>query len=214
MDNTVCIFCGSTGDSSWPATQVASHKLRAVCESCNGGWMSDLEGSVRPLIEPTIQGYSASFTPDQQITIATWATLKSMVFEYVWTDTPVFTAGDRQVLMAQDRPPASVQVRLAAVESNGYPLRALGKGCEVQDKGDKALCLTMTVGCLVAQVFGGPGAGDHRFEPVGVTRKDFIGIYPPQMRTVQWPPASALNDASLLNFADPLAALNEAPTAT
>jgi hypothetical protein len=54
--------------NTWPAKEVAGHKLRAVCGTCNSGWMSDLEAAVRPLIEPMIWGYNASLTTGQQIT--------------------------------------------------------------------------------------------------------------------------------------------------
>jgi hypothetical protein len=195
--------------NTWTATEIAGHKLRAVCETCNNGWMSQLEAEVRPLIEPMIKGYNASLTTEQQISVATWATMKTAVFEYVWTDDPILTAADREVIMTQARPPASVQVRLAGVESKGYPLRALGRGYEVRGPGDKAICLTMTIGCLVAQVFGGPGAGTNGFQSAGRTGADYIGIFPPQLQTVQWPPANALDDASLLYFAHPLAALTD-----
>ncbi len=195
--------------NTWSAAVVAGHTLRAVCKSCNNGWMSELEGAVRPLIEPMIKGYNAALTTEQQITVATWATMKTAVFDYVWTDDPVLAAGDREVIRTQNRPPASVQVRLAAVESNGYPLRALGRGYELRGPGDKAICLTMTVGCLVAQAFGGPGAGIHGFQTAGRTGADFIGIFPPQMRPVQWPATSALDDASLVTFAHPLAPLTD-----
>jgi hypothetical protein len=107
--------------NTWPATEAASHTLRAVCETCNNGWMNDLDIAVRPLIEPMIKGYNATLTAAQQITVATWATMKTAVFEYVWTDDPVLLAGDRDVIRTQNGPPASAQVRLAAVESNGYP---------------------------------------------------------------------------------------------
>jgi hypothetical protein len=191
--------------NAWPAAEITGHTLRAVCKSCNNGWMSQLEAQARPLIEPMIKGYNASLTTEQQITIATWAAMKAAVFEYVWTDIPVLTAADREVIMTQNRPPASVQVRLAAVESKGYPLRALGRGYEVRGPDNKAICLTVTIGCLVVQVFGGPGAGTHGLRTASKTGVDFIGIFPPQLRTVQWPPARALDDATLLTFAHPLA---------
>ena len=193
--------------STWPASEIAGHTLRAVCAPCNNGWMSEMEGVVRPLIEPMIKGYPASLTTGQQITAATWATMKTAVIEHIWTDDPVFTADDREVIRTQKRPPASVQVRLGAVESHGYPLRALGRVYELRGSGDKAICMTLSIGCLVAQVFGGPGAGQHGFQAASRTGADFIAIYPPQARTVQWPPATALDDTALLTFAHPLAAL-------
>jgi hypothetical protein len=103
--------------------------------------------------------------------------------------------------MTQNRPPASVQVRLAAVESSGYPLRALGRGYEASATGDKAICLTLTIGVLAAQVFGGPGAGNHGFQKAGGTSINFIGIYPPQLQAVAWPPHESLDDTSLTTFA-------------
>lgn len=196
--------------NTWPAKEVAGHKLRAVCKPCNSGWMSDLETAVRPLIEPMIQGYNAALTPDEQTTVATWASMKAAVFEYVWADEPVLTAADRQVIMTQNRPPASAQIRLAAVESNGYPLRALGRGYELRATGDKALRLTLTIGVLVAQVFGGSGAGDHGFHAITRTGIDFAAIFPPQLRTVAWPPTKLLDDTSLMAFAHPLAPLTDA----
>lgn len=121
--------------------------------------MAALEAHVQPLIEPMIRGYNASLTVEQQITVATWATVKTAVLEYVWGDDPLLTAAERAVVMTQNRPPASVQARLAAVHSTGYPLRALGRGYEVYGSGAKAICLTITIRCLVVRVFGGPGAG-------------------------------------------------------
>ena len=173
--------------------------------------MSGLEAAVRPLIEPMIKGYNASLTTGEQITVATWASMKAAVFEYVWTDEPILTAADREVIMTQDRPPASVQVRLAAVESHGYPLRALGRGYEARASGGNALCLTLTIGVLIVQVFGGPGAGDHRFHEVTRTGTDFNAMYPPQLKPVSWPPAVLLDDTNLTGFAHPLAPLTDAP---
>ena len=210
FERSILHGAGAGTVNSWPASQVASHTLRAVCATCNNGWMAELEGQVRLLIEPMIRGYKASLTVEQQITVATWATVKTAVLEHVWGDDPVLTAAECEVIMTQNRPPASVQVRLAAVESNGYPLRALGRGYEVQGSGPKAICLTITIGCLVVQVFGGPGAGTEGLRTVGRTGADFIGIFPPPMRTVQWPPPSAHDDSSLLVFAHPLAALTDA----
>jgi hypothetical protein len=114
--------------NTWPAKVVADYTIRAVCTDCNSGWMKRSEDAVAPLIEPMIKGQLAQLTVDQQLTVATWAAMKAAVFEYVWSEDTVLTAADREVIMTQDRPPASVQVRLAAIESDGSPLRARGVG--------------------------------------------------------------------------------------
>jgi hypothetical protein len=193
--------------NSWPVTEVASHKVRAVCKPCNEGWMSGHEGKIRSVLEPMILGYNASLTPDQQVDVATWTSMKAAVFEYIWSDEPVLTAADRSVIMAQDRPPASAQVRLAAIESQGHPLQAMARRYVKSGTQEMAYCLTVTIGCLVLQFFGGPGAGNHGFQSTGRPRTDFAGIYPPSMQAINWPPVLALDDASVQNFADPLLVL-------
>jgi hypothetical protein len=147
--------------NTWPAKVVADHTLRAVCRDCNTGWMRRSESAVAPLIELMIKGQSAQLTVEQQLMVATWAAMKTAVFEHVWTDDPILTVTDREIIMTHNRPPASVQVRIAAVETDGYPLRARGIGYERRDTGEKLICLTITIGCLVVQVFGGPGAVTH-----------------------------------------------------
>jgi hypothetical protein len=190
----------------WPVARAADHTVRVVCVPCNGGWMSSLERQAKSLLEPMILGRPASLTPDDQIAVATWATLKTAVFEYAWGDQPVLTQADRTILMTQGRPPANVQVRLAAVESNGTPLLATGRGYQQRGSTDIALCLTLSIGCVVLQVFGGPGAVAHQFQTSGSSGPAHIGIYPPAMTTVHWPPAVALDDASLRQFANPFGA--------
>ena len=63
------------------------------------GWMSGREGQIRSVLEPMIRGYNASLTPDQQISVATWTSMKAAVFEYFWSDEPVLTAADRSVIV-------------------------------------------------------------------------------------------------------------------
>ena len=168
-----------------------------VCKDCNTGWMKLWEDAVAPLIEPMIKGQPVHLTVDQQLTVATWAAMKAAVFEYVWSDDTILTAADRDVIRTQDRPPANVQVRLAAIESDGTPLRARGVGYVDNLTGEKIICLTLTIGCLVVQVFCGPGVGTHGLQTSSMPRTDRIRIFPPAMNTVQWPPLVTLNDQTL-----------------
>lgn len=89
--------------------------------------MSGHEGQIRSVLEPMILGYNASLTLDQQVNVATWTSMKAAVFEYVWSDKHVVTAADRSVIMTQDRPPSSAQVRLAAIKSQGRPLQTIAR---------------------------------------------------------------------------------------
>jgi hypothetical protein len=151
-----------------------------------------------------IKGQPAQLTVDQQLTVATWAAMKAAVFEYAWSEDTILTAADRDVIRTKDRPPASVQVRLAAIESVGSPLRARGVAYVDNGTGEKIICLTLTIGCLVVQVFGGPGAGTYGLQTSSMPRTDRIRIFPPATNTVQWPPPVALNDQTLPAFENPV----------
>lgn len=190
--------------STWPAKVVADNVVRAVCEDCNTGWMKRWEDAVALLVEPMIKGQPARLTVDQQLTVATWAAMKAAVFEYVWSEDTILTDADRDVIRTQDRPPASVQVRLAGIELEGSPLRARGVGYVDNRTGEKIICLTLVIGCLVVQVFGGPGAGVHGLQTSSIPRTDRIRIFPPATNTVQWPPPVVLNDQALPAFENPL----------
>ena len=133
--------------------------------------------------------------------------IRAAVFEYAWSEDTILTAADRDVIRTEDRPAASVQVRLAAIELDGSPLRARGVGYVDNRTGEKIICLTLVIGCLVVQVFGGPGAGTHGLQTGSMPRTDRIRIFPPATNTVQWPPPVALNDQTLPAFENPLGPL-------
>lgn len=46
--------------------------VRDVCGSCNGGWMSALESSVKNVLRPLIRGESGTVPPEAQAVIAAW----------------------------------------------------------------------------------------------------------------------------------------------
>jgi hypothetical protein len=189
--------------TTWTATAAPDHAYRAVCQSCNARWIAPLEDEVQHLLTPMIRADSAArlARPDQ-IKVATWAALKAAIFEYVWTDDPVLTGQDRKIIMTQNQPPASIQVRLAVRRPGSYLPRAHGHVYEIGGPGGKALCLTMTIGCLVAQVCREPGAGTQAVWPPREPGTGIITIFPPRPEPVPWPPPNRLDDKSLLNLED------------
>jgi hypothetical protein len=61
-------------------------QIKCVCGgthlTCNGGWMKAIEDKARPILIPLITGRSTRLSYNDQIMIATWATLKAMISEY------------------------------------------------------------------------------------------------------------------------------------
>src|SRR3989337_3115102 len=54
-------------------------KIRAVCETCNNGWMNCLEQDVRPFLTPLIEATPVALDYEQMAVIARWIALKCIV---------------------------------------------------------------------------------------------------------------------------------------
>jgi len=67
---------------------LASRKIKAPCKECNERWMSEIETAAIPILSPLILGKPTNLSREGQITLATWATLKTLVIEasFVATD--------------------------------------------------------------------------------------------------------------------------------
>jgi hypothetical protein len=199
--------------NTWSVERVAVIEQRLVCKECNSGWMSELEGKAKSLLKPMILGHSATLTTDQQLTIATWAAMKTMVHDFVWgaDQPPVSPQADRDIVMRERRPPVNMQIRLAAVGSKGRPVavfhrvhqRKLPPG-QAPTAQDLVFCVTIVLGCLVVQIFGGPATTANKFDQTTKITPNFLSIYPPNVDAINWPPAMVLDDASLEVFAHPL----------
>jgi len=113
----LCIFCGQraeTLEDAWPRwlfrllgppirAEVwfgpdgerkewsgAPIRVRCVCAACNNGWMSQLEGRIRPLIGSMMHDLSIRLDRTEQHLIAAWCMKTAMVFEWTNPGTPRF----------------------------------------------------------------------------------------------------------------------------
>jgi len=208
-------FDGSTRNKRWPSPQKLSVvKIKAVCQACNNGWMSRLDARAKSILSPAISGRGITIDPEQQIALATWITMKSMVLESgpAWgvEAVPSFSIVDREVLMSQLAPPARTQARIAAIQTEGYPVRLYHRtyvrgGPKSAPQSDElAICVTMTVGCLVVQTFVDPQEINGGLLRGPVAARNYIQIFPPVRESISWPPAVALTDESIEEFANPL----------
>src|ERR1022692_1424630 len=53
--------------------------VRAVCDDCNHGWLSQLEAAAKPVLTPLILGQPAELSLDDQRLIAVWAFKTALV---------------------------------------------------------------------------------------------------------------------------------------
>jgi hypothetical protein len=173
--------------------------------------MSGLDGQVKHLLEPMMLGKPRTLTPAEQLTIATWAAMKSMVLEYVWGSEQVIVMPQaaRTFVFDHRRPPESMQIRIAAVESRGRPALIFRRVYQLRPTAVSssaalpgfASCSTFVLGCFVVQTYGtsalSPAAPPH---PDGCS---YRVINPPTGDDISWPPPELLDDAGLDRFAHP-----------
>lgn len=57
-------------------------KIKAPCKKCNNEWMSTIETAAKPLLLSMMHDTPSAFDRDQQRVIATWLTVKAMVWDY------------------------------------------------------------------------------------------------------------------------------------
>lgn len=70
-------------------------RIRAVCRTCNNGWMSGLEEEVRPVLTPLVEGAACALDTEQLRTLAQWLTLKTLIVEHATAETSVTPQSDR-----------------------------------------------------------------------------------------------------------------------
>ncbi len=206
---------GTAVTKTWPTEVIAAVEAAVVCggrqDGCNGGWMSELDGQVRHLLEPMMLGKPRKLAREEQLTIAAWAAMKSMVLEYFWGADQVIVLPQtaRTFVFRQRRAPENMQIRIAAVESWGRPALFFRRVYQLQPKaaGGLALpgfasCSTLVLGCFVVQTYGtsvtGPATSK---QPHG---RNYLVINPPTSADISWPPPEALDDPALDRFAHPL----------
>ena len=208
---------GVVGSKTWPTEVIAAIEAPVVCgnapDGCNGSWMCDLDGKVTSLMEPMMLGTPRILTPGEQQVIATWAAMKSMVLEYVWSTEQVivFPQAARTFVFSQRQPPANMQIRIAAVESDGrpaaifrrlYSLRATGSSAQALPA--FASCSTFALGCFVVQTYGTSADPPATTPPPPPHGSTYFVINPPSGNDISWPPPALLDDEGLDQFAHPL----------
>ena len=206
---------GTAVTKTWPTEVIAAVEAAVVCGSrpdgCNGGWMSELDGQVRHLLEHMMLGKPRKLAPGEQLTIAAWAAMKSMVLEYFWGPSRSSSfrrqpgrsssaSGARRRTCRSGSPQLNPRGRPALLFRRVYQLQPKAAGGLALPR--FASCSTLVLGCFVMHTYGtsvtGPATSK---QPHG---RNYLFINPPTSADISWPPPEALDDPALDRFAHPL----------
>lgn len=71
-------------------------QARCMCEKCNGGWMSKLEGQAKPIIKAILDNHVKTVDVSSQAIIAVWAVKTAMTLEAVKLQNKWFYTNDER----------------------------------------------------------------------------------------------------------------------
>lgn len=116
-------WSSGSGREEWE-TWILAATVNRFCDTCNNGWMADIEGTARPIVGPMVQGRATTLDPDAQRTVANWAVLKGLVATQISKDEQPIPDGHYQrVWAAQGAPANTALVWIAQRQNLVHPTR-------------------------------------------------------------------------------------------
>ena len=195
----------------WSAREIASATTNLVCHPCNTGWMSRLERRAKPVLRPLISGKGRRLNLGEQLLMSTWAAKTAIVIEATLSlPEDNFTTSECEVVMCDDRPPASIEIDVSGVQG---PIAPMSYACAkvMMTVGEESIMKlhfhTVQVGALVFSILrrDPPPSNYGSLERIAVPREVELPfdvatkIFPPR-GACQWPPARVLEWAPLVEM--------------
>lgn len=104
-----------------------SKKIKAVCTTCNTGWMSRIETEVKPILSALISGKPLLLTEEYQLILATWISLKLLIAEHNIFDghpsDPIFSQEVRNEFITTKKTPYGFRIWIASHSSAAWQTR-------------------------------------------------------------------------------------------
>lgn len=187
-----------------------SPTVKSVCESCNNGWMHQVEATSAPMLKRMIACESVAIGEEVASAIATWTTKTAMVFDTTRAEgRRNFGDEECEYIRKHSLPPSGVLVWLACLSK---PIRPYTEGWSLLTKiTEQSQCLeggstTFGFGYLVLQIltvrlrFADQSTGrafiDDGFRSAGPSA---VELWPGRVHPVIWPPRQRIESLSQLD---------------
>lgn len=101
----------SDSGRQWWRQPALSATVRTFCDTCNSGWMSDIEAAAKPIVGPMMTGHATELNAAAQRIVANWAVVKGLVAAQVsQTEQPIPARHYDDVYSARGAPADTVRV--------------------------------------------------------------------------------------------------------
>lgn len=174
--------------------------LRAVCTSCNNGWLSSIEGHARNVIGPAMAGERVEWNAEEQKLATVWAIKTALLLELAerhLRGAGIAPAEHFAHLFATREPPPGSMCWMAAVDAKGKDIlwSRVTTVDPLEGPPARGYFATVAVGYLVLHVFGWVWDASHAGERPTVSpvvpahlRPALVRLWPIEMAIVRFPP--------------------------
>ncbi|MET9510751.1 hypothetical protein ABZX62_20215 [Streptomyces flavidovirens] len=191
-------------------------KVKAVCGSCNNGWMSSLEGDVMPTLLPMVKGEVIQIAPEAQELLATWTLKTALMCQLMQSDAVRNLPTSHYADLFRDRrlsgqmraftsymvPPQYLNGE-SPVEYRSIPSEVRFTSSDGLQHRLWATVVTLRIGYAVLQLVSvGPEGYDYDLEPAAFA--PYTEQIWPVQESICWPPRALGSISDLDQFADPL----------
>lgn len=175
------------------SARAATSKIRCVCKTCNGGWMSRLEVDAKAILTPLILGEPRKLSVDDRVAAATWLTKTALVHDLLG-DRPAILPDARRTEFGDRKTPFSnSDLYVGRYEGRRtfarYAVPATDSGT-----GERCLLFTTLMGSLFLQV---AIRNDERGDVIGRSPIEGLAALWPAAYGLMWPPRVPLTDSDL-----------------
>ncbi len=196
---TLAVFdhIGESALQSRPTQTVAAKefRLRDVCRDCNGGWMSTLEATAKPILLPLMRGETTLLTPVQQRVVASWVQLKAICWDAVLGVDRQLDASVAHAFYSLQ--PLSWEAALLSVESYGPTDITFARHVGMATTSPDQALIVFRASIIFNQLMISASTPLEAAPPpqvlLSMVSEGFEPIWPPvvddPLRTIVWPPA-------------------------
>jgi len=181
-----------------------ARKIRNVCNKCNSGWMSKLEGSAKNALTNAITNQAMKLDSSTQEAIAAWAMMTSIVAEYTDTPSQAIPATDREYLMRELHPDEHWRIWMGRYDGAEWKQRYRHTSLVATwDWGHwptvpavpNTQSSTFVVGSLFLVAMSSSFIPTDQFPYPSSLDGTLIQIWPTNSGSEDWPPKVTINDA-------------------
>jgi hypothetical protein len=201
-------FIGEAYGRPYSGAKPPAHRIKLVCELCNGWMAREFEETTKPVLVPLFEGAPQTLLPPNVRRLVRWVNKTSVMFSLT-TPSPLTVATYRAFRQTGD-PVPNCAINIGHIAStgevliinppstSGSPETPPGQGLPEQTGPGKPWRFMIVIGHFVAQFFYlAPG---EKFDTAASKFGFVVPIWPDAGVPVQWPPPRSITPDTAISL--------------